>query len=124
MTDREALAAALDDFDNWTRLMGASPDLLTIALAARERLAQLKRDCRDCAGTGEEWASEARVDKQECFVCGGSGKVYPDELVRIVSMEFAAALASFRSEMMSGVFVELCNNHAVAVLDALDGKTP
>lgn len=99
MSDREALAAALEDFEP-----GWSMNLDALYYAARERLAQLPEKCGTCDGNGAIQVGDAFP---YCPTCRGSGKVYPAELVFTV--------------MNVGALPE---SLAAAVLDALNGETP
>lgn len=98
-------------------LVGWNAEVVTRALY--KQLALMPEKCGTCGGSK---SNRLRPGEIICPTCHGSGKVYPPETVRIISMEFAAALAPLRPDMLASLFVELCNNHAVAILDAL-GET-
>lgn len=116
MTDREALAAALDRFfDNWTDEAG---DFELMAIAARERLAQLPEK------------RAGRVELGERGLSGVFHNVYPAELVERIAMEVwrsapgHEAIYGAQWDLLSDEWQERYFVQAVAVLDALNGETP
>lgn len=107
MSDREALAAALD---TWDKAAQQSPQFLDatklLALAALKYLAQLPEKCGTCNGMGVAGGNYGAVD---CPPCHGSGKVYQAELVE--------RIARIIARHGDGTYP---NSKAVAVLDALN----
>lgn len=108
MTDREALAAALDDLDDYVAHgqveLGEGGEL--VVAAARERLAQLPEKCGICWG-----------EYTPCDHCHSTGKVYPAELVERI----ASAIGDYDWNE-PGVRIGW-TRLTVAVLDALN-ETP
>lgn len=105
MTDREALSAAIDRFTtNW-----ASGDFQLIAVAARERLAQLPEICGTCLG--EHRVPTIDQYTERCPTCRGVGEAYPAETVEQI------ARAVTRTWVNDGTGL------AIVVLDALNGES-
>lgn len=131
MSDRQLLAAALDNL----LVIGNAATyqaVLVMREAARERLAQLPKQCGTCDGTG--WADKgellAKVEAAhtgkrvavagaECSDCHGSGKVYPVETVE----RLAEALSQVTLGNINAGFKE--NRYpliAAVILDALNAE--
>jgi hypothetical protein len=116
VTDREALAAALQEPGR------GNDNTETSSTRVRERLAQLPEKCGSCGGDGEVGDVPPDMDQLNialghfdvitCPTCHGRGTVYPPALVERV-IRAIADRAPFDARY----------NIAVAVLDALNGET-
>lgn len=123
MSDREALAAALEIYDlrfeaqtfgEWSH---AIP---TLVAAALERLAQLPEKCPDDRHVGYD-------EYVVCPTCHGSGKVYPAELVERIARALHDAQEKHRAhpsywEEQLPPYKAMMTERAVAVLDALNDQ--
>lgn len=118
MSDREALAAAVDQVMSWIGGDERRPTpnqilaVGTLLNTARERLAQLPEDCGTCDGEGHYVVASTRgqwaTDDLACPTCHGSGKVYPAELVKRIA---------------NCIDSRIDRRYVVAILEALNKET-
>lgn len=107
------------------RLRGEDYEALrVITAAARERLRLSRIPCVICGGTGQDNSLVAAITPggKPCPSCGGSGEVWPDELVKVVVLA-KRALIQQRGQWAPPVSASIHPieaQEARAVLDALD----